>query len=107
MEVGKVLSQHQYKQQKLKEYKLWIYDNRNRPVREIIKELNVKLVGHYRYYGVTWNYRRLCAFLHRVQQFLFKAVNRRGCRRAYTWGGFWEMLKCYPLAKPKTYYCLY
>ena len=78
-----------------------------RPVREIIKELNVKLVGHYRYYGVTWNYRRLCAFLHRVQQFLFKAVNRRGCRRAYTWGGFWEMLKCYPLAKPKTYYCLY
>lgn len=49
----------------------------------------------------------LCAFLHRVQQFLFKAVNRRGCRRAYTWGGFWEMLKCYPLAKPKTYYCLY
>ena len=55
----------------------------------------------------TWNYRRLCAFLHRVQQFLFKAVNRRGCRRAYTWGGFWEMLKCYPLAKPKTYYCLY
>ena len=94
-------------ERKLKEYKLWIYDNRNRPVREIIKELNVKLVGHYRYYGVTWNYRRLCAFLHRVQQFLFKAVNRRGCRRAYTWGGFWEMLKCYPLAKPKTYYCLY
>lgn len=75
-------------ERKLKEYKLWIYDNRNRPVREIIKELNVKLVGHYRYYGVTWNYRRLCAFLHRVQQFLFKAVNRRGCRRAYTWGGF-------------------
>ncbi len=94
-------------ERKLKEYKLWIYDNRNRPVREIIKELNVKLVGRYRYYGVTWNYRRLCAFLHRVQQFLFKAVNRRGCRRAYTWGGFWEMLKCYPLAKPKTYYCLY
>lgn len=94
-------------ERKLKDYKLWIYENRNRPVREIIKELNVKLVGHYRYYGVTWNYRRLCAFLHRVQQFLFKAVNRRGCRRAYTWGGYWEMLKCYPLAKPKTYYCLY
>ncbi|MDD3361785.1 MAG: group II intron reverse transcriptase/maturase [Hespellia sp.] len=94
-------------ERKLKEYKHWIYDNRNRPVREIIKELNVKLVGHYRYYGVTWNYRRLCAFLHRVQQFLFKAVNRRGCRRAYTWGGYWDMLKCYPLAKPKTYYSLY
>jgi len=92
---------------KLKAYKLWIYGNRNRLVREIIKELNVKLVGHYRYYGVTWNYRKLCAFLHRIQQFLFKAVNRRGCRRNYTWSGFWEMLKYYPLAKPKTYYSLY
>lgn len=94
-------------EKKLKDYKLWIYDNRNRPVRDIIKELNVKLVGHYRYYGVTTNYRRISAFLHRVQQFLCKAMNRRGCRRAYTWSGFVEMIKCYPLAKPKTYYCLY
>ena len=85
----------------------WIYDNRNRPMREIIKELNVKLIGHYRYYGVTWNFRKITTFLHRVQQFLFKAMNRRGCRRAYTWNGFVEMLKYYPLAKPKTYYCLY
>ena len=38
---------------------------------------------------------------------LFKAMNRRGCRRAYTWKGFVEMLKYYQLAKPKTYYCLY
>ena len=92
---------------KVRAYKNWIYDNRNRPMREIIKELNVKLIGHYRYYGVTWNFRKITTFLHRVQQFLFKAMNRRGCRRAYTWNGFVEMLKYYPLAKPKTYYCLY
>ena len=67
-------------------------------MREIIKELNVKLIGHYRYYGVTWNFRKITTFLHRVQQFLFKAMNRRGCRRAYTWNGFVEMLKYYPLA---------
>ena len=94
-------------EQKVRAYKNWIYDNRNRPMREIIKELNVKLIGHYRYYGVTWNFRKITTFLHRVQQFLFKAMNRRGCRRAYTWNGFVEMLKYYPLAKPKTYYCLY
>ena len=57
--------------------------------------------------AVTWNFRKITTFLHRVQQFLFKAMNRRGCRRAYTWTGFVEMLKYYPLAKPKTYYCLY
>ena len=50
---------------------------------KIIKELNVKLIGHYRYYGVTWNFRKITTFLHKVQQFLFKAMNR------------------------KTYYCLY
>ena len=38
---------------------------------------------------------------------IVEGMNRRGCRRAYTWSGFVEMLKCYPLAKPKTYYCLY
>ena len=31
-------------EQKVRAYKNWIYDNRNRPMREIIKELNVKLI---------------------------------------------------------------
>lgn len=105
--VPKVQTSRKKFEQKVRAYKNWIYDNRNRPMREIIKELNVKLIGHYRYYGVTWNFRKITTFRHRVQQFLFKAMNRRGCRRAYTWNGFVEMLKYYPLAKPKTYYCLY
>ena len=94
--VPKVQTSRKKFEQKVRAYKNWIYDNRNRPMREIIKELNVKLIGHYRYYGVTWNFRKITTFLHRVQQFLFKAMNRRGCRRAYTWNGFVEMLKYYP-----------
>ena len=105
--VPKVQTSRKKFEQKVRAYKNWIYDNRNRPMREIIKELNVKIIGHYRYYGVTWNFRKITTFQHRVQQFRFKAMNRRGCRRAYTWNGFVEMLKYYPLAKPKTYYCLY
>ena len=105
--VPKVQTSRKKFEQKVRAYKNWIYDNRNRPMREIIKELNAKLIGHYRYYGVTWNFRKITTFLHRVQQFRFKAMNRRGCRRAYTWNRFVEMLKYYPLAKPKTYYCLY
>ena len=100
--VPKVQTSRKKFEQKVRAYKNWIYDNRNRPMREIIKELNVKLIGHYRYYGVTWNFRKITTFLHRVQQFLFKAMNRRGCRRAYTWNGFVQMLKYYPLAKPET-----
>ena len=74
--VPKVQTSRKKLEQKVRAYKNWIYDNRNRPMREIIKELNVKLIGHYRYYGVTWNFRKITTFLHRVQQFLFKANNK-------------------------------
>ena len=33
----------------------WINLNRNRQLKELIPELNVKLRGHYNYYGVTFN----------------------------------------------------
>ena len=94
-------------EKKLREFKEWLYDSKNQPAKDIVKQLNVKLVGYYRYYGVSFNVYKLSAFLHRVQQFLFKAMNRRGCRRTYTWNGFIDMLKYYPLAKPKVYYPLY
>lgn len=91
----------------LKAMKEWLYENKEQPARDIIKQLNVKLAGHYRYYGVSFNGYKLNAFLHRVQQFLYKIMNRRGCRRTYTWDGFLVMLKQYPLAKPKIYCSLY
>lgn len=91
----------------LKSFKTWLYANKEQPARIIVSQLNVKLVGYYRYYGVSFNSFKLGAFLHRVQQFLHKAMNRRGCRRTYTWNGFVDMLKVYPLAKPKIYYALY
>ena len=94
-------------EKKLREFKEWLYDSKNQPAKDIVKQLNVKRVGYYRYYGVSFNIYKLSAFLHRVQQFLFKAMNRRGCRRTYTWNGFIDMLKYYPLAKPKVYYPLY
>ena len=91
----------------LKNFKMWPFENKEQPARNLIKDLNVKLVGYYQYYGVTFNSYKLSAFLHRVQQFLHKVLNRRGCGRTYTWNGFADMLKVYPLAKPKIYYALY
>ncbi|MFL0248282.1 group II intron reverse transcriptase/maturase [Candidatus Clostridium stratigraminis] len=89
--------------QKLKDTKKWLYDNRTVPVKEMIKALNLKLVGHYRYYGVSFNGKRITNFLHRVQQFLCKTLNRRSDMKSYNWDGYTEMLKYYSLAKPKIY----
>ena len=91
----------------VKNFKDWLYSNRMNSAKWIISYLNTKLVGYYRYYGVSLNSRKLSAFNQRIRQLLYKVLNRRGCRRSYTWEGFDELLKVYPLAKPKIYYALY
>jgi len=93
--------------QTLKNTKKWLYDNRTMPVKEMIKALNLKLVGHYRYYGVSFNGKMITNFLHRVQKFLCKTLNRRSDKKSYSWDGYTEMLKYYPLAKPKIYFKLF
>ena len=89
--------------QKLKQTKEWLYQNDDLPVKELIARLNKKLVGHYRYYGVSHNSNKISAFLHYVQRYLFKVLNRRSHKKSYTWDGYIDMLKVYPLAKPKIY----
>lgn len=93
--------------QKLKDTKKWLYDNRTMPVKEMIKALNLKLVGHYRYYGISFNGKMITNFLHRVQEFLCKTLNRRSDKKSYSWDGYTEMLKYYRLAKPKIYFKLF
>jgi group II intron reverse transcriptase/maturase len=93
--------------QKLNAVKKWLYDNNDLPVKELIARLNKKLIGHYRYYGVSYNGKKLGAFLHYTQRYLCKALNRRSQKKSYTWNGFVDMLKVYPLAKPKIYVRLF
>jgi group II intron reverse transcriptase/maturase len=93
--------------QKLKDTKKWLYENRTMPVKEMIKALNLKLIGHYRYYGVSFNGKMVTNFLHRVQKFLCKTLNRRSDKKSYNWDGYTEMLKYYQLAKPKIYFKLF
>ena len=42
--------------------------------------LNVKLVGHYRYYGITDNTRSIRSFYERTVKMLYKVLNRRAKR---------------------------
>ena len=94
-------------QQKLKATKEWLYENRTMPVKEMISKLNLKLIGHYKYYGVSHNSAKIGAFLHFIQRYLYKVLNRRSHKRSYTWDGYIEMLKVYPLAKPRIYVKLF
>ena len=92
---------------KCKEINKLIQDMRKEPVRDIIKKLNQVLVGYYHYYGITDNSRSLSSFRLRVMQSLYKCLNRRSQKRSYSWAGFNEMLKAYPLANPRIYVNVY
>ena len=68
--------------QKLKDIKVWLYANRDQ---KLMGMLNLKLTGHYRYYGVSFNGRMISNFKQQVR----------------------EMLKYYPLVMPKIYVSLF
>ncbi|MCD7957099.1 MAG: RNA-directed DNA polymerase [Lachnospiraceae bacterium] len=92
---------------KCKEIHRLIRDMRTLPLKVIMKKLNQILVGYYHYYGITDNFRSLSSFRFRTIRSLYKWLNRRSQRKSYNWGEFNQMLKAYPLAKPKIYVSVY
>jgi len=92
---------------KLKEMNQWLKNHRNLPLKELMPKLNQKLIGHYRYYGVTNNIQMLVKYHYYVTKLLFKWLNRRSNKGSYTWEQFHMMQTYYPIAYPKRYVNLY
>ena len=80
---------------------------RTLPVPVIIFKLNQILTGYYHYYGITDNSKSLNNFYYTVSKRLFYWLNRRSQKRSYSWEGFNEMLKVYPLKRPRIYVSIY
>lgn len=93
--------------QKLKEMKIWLYDNKEQKLKTLMYMLNIKLIGHYRYYGISFNSRMISNFKQQVRELLFRALNRRSQLKSYNKEGFYEMMKYYPLALPRIYVSLF
>jgi RNA-directed DNA polymerase len=72
--------------------KEWIRTNRHLPGREFFERLNVRLQGHYNYYGVRGNSQALAHFYEWAVACAFKWLNRRSQRRSYTWAQFKRVL---------------
>ncbi|MCL1790318.1 MAG: reverse transcriptase domain-containing protein [Peptococcaceae bacterium] len=85
----------------------WIRTNRHLPVRTLIAEINMKLRGHYQYYGITDNSVSLNTYFYQTTRLLFKWLNRRSQKRSYTWEGFKELLKIFPLVQPRIRVSIY
>ena len=92
---------------KCRELNQLIKNMRTWKLADIMKKLNEILVGYYHYYGITDNSRSLSDFRLAVTKSLFYWLNRRSQKKSYSWEKFSEMLKAYPLARPKIYVSIY
>lgn len=85
----------------------WIKENRHRKLKELITELNVKMRGHYNYYGITFNKKGITCFYIEICNRLHKWLNRRGGKTIWTWERFFLLInKWFPLMRPKLYHGL-
>lgn len=92
---------------KCKEVHQRIKEMRTLPISQIIHKVNQILVGYFHYYGITDNSDSLNRFCYRVRRSLFYWLNRRSQRKSYSWEGFNDMLKQYPLVRPRIYVSIY
>ena len=87
--------------------KVWLQQNRTLPAVILMNLMRVKMLGHYRYYGVTDNSRTLNLFHYETRRLLYKWLNRRSQRKSFNFDKFDLFLARYPLPKPRIYVNIY
>jgi group II intron reverse transcriptase/maturase len=97
--VIKVTSQKKLKVKK-QAAKKWIKDNMHMPVGELIKRLNMKIRGHYNYYGLSHNLKRMRNFYTYVERQLKLKLSRRSQKGYISWEKFKKILSFNPLLQP-------
>lgn len=79
---------------------LWLKEVRPLSMKLWWPVLVAKLRGHYQYYGVSGNGRRIWTFDYVVKRLLHKWLNRRSQCKSFTWKQFNAYLARYPLPRP-------
>lgn len=93
---------------KLNEMALWLKSVKNKKhIREWWPNLQAKMIGHYRYFGISGNTRSLNQFYRVVQHLVFKWINRRSQSSSMNWVDLQKYLSRYTLPKPRVYHNFY
>lgn len=85
---------------KIAKMKMWIRQRMHKPLKETIKSLNRKLVGHYNYYGITDNSKSIHAFYYHTVRQLYKILKRRTQKHRMSWERYKKLLTYMPITKP-------
>jgi len=76
---------------------------RHLPMREQIKAINLRLLGHYRYYGVAGNSGSLERLYRLTVRYWRKMLSSRSQKGHLSWKRYNQLLKLFPIPKPKLY----
>ena len=71
-------------------------------VSETIELLNIKLMGHYRYYGITDNIDSIRCFYEITAKILYKILNRRTQKNKYSYQEYYDKIQK-KIIRPKIY----
>lgn len=100
---GKYSVKHKTAGKKLKAKRMavkkWLAENMHTPVSELIKRLNVKLKGHFNYYGLKDNFRGVESFRWYVICSLYHTLGRRSQKHRLNWEYFNIILAANPIVK--------
>ena len=68
---------------------------------EMLRQAKVRIIGHLNYYAITDNSEQCKRYVFYATRLLFKWLNRKSQRRAYTWAGFNQALAWVGWPKPR------
>jgi group II intron reverse transcriptase/maturase len=106
--IPKIRTSGQRLRSKLKKVNQWAKAIRNQhPLKEIWRQLCIKLEGHIRYYGVSHNNKNVEIFRYKTERVMFKWLNRRSQKRSFNWEKFQLFLALNPLPPVKIYHKLF
>jgi RNA-directed DNA polymerase len=79
----------------------WCRSNRHRPLPEQHARISRMMTGHYAYYGITGNGRRLRWYAHQVELIWRQWLSRRRRGNPMHWDRYRQILARYPLPTPR------
>ncbi len=68
---------------------------------EMLRQARTRVIGHLGYYAITDNLERCSFYVYRATRILFKWLNRKSQRKAYTWSTFNQALTWVGWPKPR------
>ncbi len=88
--------------QSLRRFADWVQGARNRSSKgELLRRAKARVTGHLNYYAITDNADQCDRFVYYATRLLFKWLNRKSQRKAYTWEGFNHALGHVGWPKPR------